>query len=87
MTCRDFIAKGIFQRIIHTSKCNTAFWESRFRLFKTDLHPWLPSLLEPGGPLRWVAPLCGAAELTEAPGECPEVSLSTLDRPAQLAAG
>lgn len=52
---------------------------------KNDLHPWPPSLLEPGGPLRWVVPLCGAAELKEVLGEFLEVSLSTLYRPAQSA--
>lgn len=67
--------------------CVTSFNSHSYGFIKTDLHPWLPSLLEPVGPLRWVAALCGAAELTEAPGECPEVSLSTPCRPARSAPG
>lgn len=55
--------------------------------FNTNLHPWQPSLRVLGEPLHWVASLCGAAELTEALGESPEVSLSTLDHPAQSGAG
>lgn len=57
------------------------------RLIETNLHPWQPFLLGPAGLLHWVAPLCGAAEPTKAPEESLEVSLSTLSRPAQSAAG
>lgn len=58
-----------------------------YEFFKTDLHPLLPSPLEPEGLLRWVAALCDAAVLTEAPGGCLEVSLSTPDHPARSAGG